>query len=1552
MAQPRKEQINDQRTFFTPINTVGYSHPVPFGTPDVSGGTIQTFQNNSNGNYYLDFLNLTVTGAAGGSESNAPAFFFGNNGPFSSPVIAGASFTITLPGVNNGNPVLITFQPSDSVNISSVPFITTSKCAARINAALTAAGVNPTTPVAANVNGQLVLTSANNSGYTTGVNAFITVNDVTIGICSALGFTSTNSAVSTGVSSPQRGIITTSDDGQGGYIQLRLLDGSPAITQSPIQLNVGGLGNLPLYPAGQRVYGRLQYFPGLSNNPKLVVSYYRQGAVPGNIITNGENCSSIVNTDSFTVTVKTTNPAVYPYMGLNTYTLNITFVTSPLGPQDVINAVNAAWNAAAVGAGFPSGTEAGRGGIAGTFAGPWYFDNNDEFFISFNGQTPIQISPGPATLSSQDLVTFINAQISVAGQTAQGQSALAANGSIQITSALTTGRGSTVQIYAGDDHDNTAKLTNSYVVTLDKIGITPGVYSGSVIAQLYGQDEIQFICPDHTISDPYGSSTSITVSGTSTVMAKLGLSGTSVTGNTSNGIEAISPTPMQALIPEMMNFGEIPENVETITGQFQEDGIPSPISAGTGTGNVGVSPLIGINGKINTDLISKIFPLLNIESLTLGAGDVGTTAGNATPRLITPFSNSQTIGLTLLWQASSIAGLDGANASQIIRLYIDQNGGLWLTNNASWLGSNGSNALTWNKDIQTQAATAFYIAQPNFLDSTFGPPGAPKVEFLYRKSTDTNPIVFGGPQNTSDNPPIGFDPTGSTGGSQAFIQVGSTDPTNGVVPHYMSTVNNSTYTLVWQSFIPGGGFPLIRMYAFTGGTESYYELTVNASWNGSDWQKDVNGQTANVIALIASNTNCSFDYRIRLPGNDTPWSDNSWDSFPFTSHLSDGNGLNAQGNSGTGSGVVGTGSNSGGNQGAGLIGVGGGGTAPIYANYNGVGVWGQGGSGNNNGIIGQGTGSGSGVVALGGPSATSALFAQAAGEGSGVVALAGNTGGQGAGIIGVGGGGSNPSYADFNGAGVFGQGGSGNNNGVIGQGVGSGPGTVGIGGATSFFGVLGQVASGSTGVGVGGLGDGASFPSNLTENHNSGVTGYGGPDGVGVFGFGGSNAPGVTGFGGSGNTAGVSGIGSGTGAGGAFQADSAGSGPGVTGQGISGGAGVVGNADGRAGLGIGVQGIGQGTGNSGAGVNGIAMGTNAPGVWGTGIGTGQGVIGEGGVNGDGGYFAAGGGNAYGVHAFGAGTSNGIMATGGSTGNTGDGNSDSAGVYGLGGGGNAYGVYGLGVGNAAGVYGKSDTAGAPGGEFQAGSGGSGIIAKTSGNGVGVTGTGSGSGSGGNFTGGGSGAGAYGTAGTGSGSVGFWGQGDGGGDGIVGVGGSSGGDGGHFTGQTTGNGANFDVNNGSGWNSSVWNHSLSGNVGRPLAVNANTGPIHVDTPQYNNSDGNPGKNNIWQDNIVQCHATITSNGDGTSGVNFIGPGTYYGLGTQVLAEPDGFSITLANAMHADNYTVICQNAFEPTSPSTQYMTAAQAQNSGFIYIYVNGVNPQNTSVTVNFLIIGPS
>ncbi len=840
MPQPRKEQVLDLKSKYTRIDFADApNNTLPLGNT----GPVQVIQNTGAypDNFYTQLLDQTVTGVVGGAETSAPAIMYGGFGPFA--IASGQAFTITMLGVNSGNPVNITFQASDIVNINGIPKLTTSRAAARINSALSSAGVNVSTPVASNKNGQLVLTSAGPSGYTYGSTAFITASDVTAGTIATLGF-GTILATTTGVTAPQRGIVTTSQDGMGGYVQVRSINQTAAISQSNVALNLFSNQSYPSIPAGQPLFARLQAFPGASppGTDNLTISYFRQGQVPGRLITSSSNFATILTSDTFSITYALFVPAIKTvFPGV----LDVTFATAPAQPSDVVNAVLAALTATGAGGFGPT-----TGLVVAQNPGPYRFlSGTDQFFIALNGNTPIKISLSNENTPA-DVAATINAAIATAGQSAQG-SALASSGpgigafTLVITSSQTTGFTSSVQIFPGSD-PLTPTVPGHFYTTLDKLGLVPGITTGYNLCQLYGNDEIVFTCPQ---SEP---GTFIQVSASSAMMAKLGFPGTTVSSYSGPGFDPVPAPQLQTLIPEVMEFGEVPDNVDVIAEGFGILGIPNPTSPAIGTGNLGLSPLFEVlDGKINPDLIRKSFDTLNVQQLTLGALNLSNDAQASIPRMLTPFTNVR--NWTLLWEADVIQ--TGTTVGRQ-RLYIDHLGQLWLTTNA-YATAGGA---TWNREVTGNAASAIVLGQVT---------GVPKIQGLY------SPSSAGTPFNWNVAPvPVVLDSGGADNASTAFMHLGTQNSADDQVPRILTNTDPTSAAITLLHLIPGNvglNYPAMRIYSAQAANNGTLIWTVNASWNGSAWSKDVNGVQATQLTL----TNSVFVYSLQQAGDNTPWT--SWD---------------------------------------------------------------------------------------------------------------------------------------------------------------------------------------------------------------------------------------------------------------------------------------------------------------------------------------------------------------------------------------------------------------------------------------------------------------------------------------------------------------------------------------------------------------------------------------------------------------------------------------------------------------------------------------------------
>ena len=453
--------------------------------------------------------------------------------------------------------------------------------------------------------------------------------------------------------------------------------------------------------------------------------------------------------------------------------------------------------------------------------------------------------------------------------------------------------------------------------------------------------------------------------------------------------------------------------------------------------------------------------------------------------------------------------------------------------------------------------------------------------------------------------------------------VGSGLLSNGATPGALSprisvqgditTLTSATKTLILESDISGSS-PSQRIYA---NGEGALEFTLNARYDGANWNKDVIGQSASRITF--DNDAFTVDHQYAAFG--TSWAESAWTISPMVFNLEAGNTfrINAVDTNSTAVAGIGAGT------GAGLTGTGG--------SSNGPGLLANGGATNGNGIVANGTGTGDAIQATANGAGSRGLYANAA-NGVGVYA-SGGTGVWGYGGTGAGTG-VNGQGGDTSGPGMTGTGGSGGAGtaiGVVGAGVGAGVGVKGTGGNTNAAGVQGI----GHGTAAGLLGTGGA-------TNGPGASGQGTALGAGLTGTGGATGSGGNGMPMSGNTsAGVVGIGgSGGGDGGDFT-------------GILGGNGIT--AVGGTASGIGVQGW-AGTGSAavggdfngdsgGAGMSATGGATGGPGInvfGGQTSGSGSGVVATGGHPDGVGVAATSHGNGDAITGTAPGGGNGITAT--------------------------------------------------------------------------------------------------------------------------------------------------------------------------------------------------------------------------------------------------------------------------------------------------------------------
>jgi hypothetical protein len=243
MPQPRKEQVKNLKTKYAkgPLSVV------------FTGGPVQ----NLTGVAYANVLGATRTGVDGGAETSAGAFLEGGQGPY---IMAfNSSFTVILSGVNGGLPMTVTFLAADFVKLNGGDVMTTARTAAKINSVTSSHGVP--VPVASNVGGRLALRSANMSGYTFGDESFISLSDVTPGTLQILGLSDSNQASSAGISAPKRGLITVSQDGLGGVVQIRNLDSTPSEPQNTAMVQIAPYKYTPEILPGRPAYARVRRIP-------------------------------------------------------------------------------------------------------------------------------------------------------------------------------------------------------------------------------------------------------------------------------------------------------------------------------------------------------------------------------------------------------------------------------------------------------------------------------------------------------------------------------------------------------------------------------------------------------------------------------------------------------------------------------------------------------------------------------------------------------------------------------------------------------------------------------------------------------------------------------------------------------------------------------------------------------------------------------------------------------------------------------------------------------------------------------------------------------------------------------------------------------------------------------------------------------------------------------------------------------------------------------------------------------------------------------------------
>ena len=507
-----------------------------------------------------------------------------------------------------------------------------------------------------------------------------------------------------------------------------------------------------------------------------------------------------------------------------------------------------------------------------------------------------------------------------------------------------------------------------------------------------------------------------------------------------------------------------------------------------------------------------------------------------------------------------------------------------------WLETNSPFGTGIPADRQTSYSTAYPLVLEDPTSALNAIAAAVHFDASSPNATEGGVTIERRDQNAASVPPAII--------ALGRILVGSGLLNNGTAPGALSprlqiqgdatTLSSATKTLILESDISGSA-PSQRIYCTGAGN---LEFTLNARYDGTNWNKDVSGQGAARVTF--GHEFLKVEHQIDSFGG--TWAESSWSTSPLLLNLESGNTLSITGidtnstaitgnGTGTNAGVSATGGSTSGTgvtavggapNGVGLIATGTGTGDGIQANASGSGargliatstagigvyasgspgLWGYGSTGSGAGVNGQGGDtSGPGVTGTGGSGGASTAIGvsgHGTGAGVGVYGNGGNTNAAGVqglghgtapGVLGTGGTSSGP--------GLSGTGGATNGEGVLGQGVGTGAGVSGVGGPTGSGGnglpMSGNTSAGITGVGGSGGGDGGDFTGILSGN---GVTAVGGTaSGVGVQGFAGagSNASGGD-FNGDSTGAGMSATGGRAGGPGiwVFGGQTSGSAPGV-----------------------------------------------------------------------------------------------------------------------------------------------------------------------------------------------------------------------------------------------------------------------------------------------------------------------------------------------------------------------------------------------------------------------
>lgn len=835
MTQSRKEQVKNLKTKY--IHNDGNS--VIFG-----GGSPQIIDT---GNYAALLAALQVNNPpvidhpvinVGGVETDSPAMITGSY-DISLSVASGNQFFITIPGVNGSAPFLVTIQPSDVIILKSVSVVTVASLANRINTEVAAQGVPVS--IAFNIDGALIIKSANLSGYTYGDDASITFTDITPGVILKLFGTAAATGVPVrGTSAPKRGIITRSADGLGGFVQVKNPDGSQVQPVNSAMIHTAAWNFVPAFVPGSPVFARISEYPFHTG---FKLSYYQKGLVKPSIITNKSDFTTLTVGDLLFLTIN--------YNGsLNTsitidFGAVITYLGHPISTiNDIITGINHFYGTTTLGA---HGVDSTKASVKIKLPGPCSFTpGKDSFYVQFDSGASYQIViPNIAgaigvLYNAVNLASLINGIIGGAGI------AYAIDNRTLIIESLTAGSSSSVSLISDSANPDPDSM-------LDAMGVAPGFYTSGVIASAYGSDEIQITCP----SIDNGASLIFSTSSPATAV-KLGLNPAGGIISVQPGLNLISVSlGIQVLIPEMLTFSEVPDNNDVDINTFNAEGQSStPIDPTNGTLNAGLlAGLFGPDGKINPNLISKLLGFLGASKSVFGSDLLGSLTDQLTSRITIPHDPG--MGPVLIWTGSPL----DVTLSTIARLYL-YDGALYFTINARIYDVVGS--PQWSKDNTGIEAYLYEFVTGKIAIGHFTAAGpfthADWLRNIKFNSTGLNDLpIFG----------------------QELLKLGENLLTG--TDRYIPRINlaqstSGTDRILLLESVPGPNLFVVRIYINSiANPTSGVEVTVNARWNGATWNKDQTGIAAYYYGFTGA-----IKFFSQLAANNAPWLDFAWDTTIFS----------------------------------------------------------------------------------------------------------------------------------------------------------------------------------------------------------------------------------------------------------------------------------------------------------------------------------------------------------------------------------------------------------------------------------------------------------------------------------------------------------------------------------------------------------------------------------------------------------------------------------------------------------------------------------------------